>query len=83
MRRSRSSWARSLKKLELDCTARVEGATDSRSMTWLGSDEREAIDVAGDKSCFEAAIARARSAWKRASSSSNSSIERAVVLAGD
>ena len=82
MRRSRSSWARSIKKLELVCAVTVEGGADSRSMIWLGSEEREVIDVAGDKSCFEAAIARARSAWKRASSSSSLSIER-IVVAGD
>jgi hypothetical protein len=52
-------------------------------MIWLGSEEREVIDVAGDKSSFEASIARARSAWKRASSSLSSSTERAVVVTGD
>jgi hypothetical protein len=82
-RRSRSSWARSVKKLEPDCAVTVEGGADSRSMTWLGSEESEVIDVAGDNSCFETAIARARSAWKRASSSSSLSIERAGVVAGD
>ena len=52
-------------------------------MIWLGSEEREVIDVAGDKSSFEASIARARSAWKRASSSLSSSTERAVVVTGN
>ena len=52
-------------------------------MIWLESEEREVIDVAGDKSSFEASIARARSAWKRASSSLSTSIERAAVLTGD
>lgn len=61
----------------------VEGGADSRSMIWLGSEERDVIDVAGDKSRFEAAIARARSSWKRTSSSSPSSIEMAVVVTGD
>ena len=61
----------------------VEGGAVSRSTIGLGSEEREAIDVAGDKSRFEAAIARARSAWKRASSASSSSIEIVVVVTGD
>ena len=61
----------------------VEGGADFRSLIWLGSEEREATDVVGDKSRFEAAIARARSAWKRASSSSLLSMERAVMVTGD
>jgi hypothetical protein len=39
--------------------------------------------VAGDRSCFEAAIARARSAWNCSSSSSSFSLDRAVVVRGD
>jgi len=61
----------------------VEGGADFRSLIWLRSEEREAIDVAGDKSRFEAAIALARSAWKRASSPSSFSSDRAVVVRGD
>ena len=61
----------------------VEGGVDLRLSIWLRSEEREAIDVAGDKSCFEAAIARARSAWKPATSSSSFSLDRAEVVRGD
>ena len=39
--------------------------------------------MAGNKSSFEASIARTRSAWKRASSSLSSSTERAEVVTGD
>ena len=84
MKRSCSSWARSIKKLDIDCAVKAEGGgEDSRAMILPESEERSVIDEAGDKSSFEDSIARARSAWRRAFSSLSPSTGRAVVVTGD